>query len=144
MLNDEMVAQHHHFQILIVPNSERSFVNELCAKVQLHVIKGEIQYEVKKTLFAGNYQVNSFALIESDWASNLRFVSLLKKNKQWTRRSLFGREIRQHLLHLCEIPQPPKMKSLQRIHLLLCLIFTIRWIYVELMLHINILLEIGT
>ena len=76
MLNDEMVAQYHHFQILIVPNSVRSFVNELCA---------------------GNYQVNSFALIESDWESNLRFVSLLKrisKNKQWTRRSLFGREIR--------------------------------------------------
>ena len=73
--------------------------------------------KLKRHYLAGNYQVNSFALIESDWASNLRFVSLLKKNKQWTRRSLFGREIRQHLLHSCEIPQPPKMKSLQRIHL---------------------------
>lgn len=53
--------------------------------------------KLKRHYLDGNYQVNSFALIESDWASNLRFFSLLKrisKNKQWTRRSLFGREIR--------------------------------------------------
>ena len=50
--------------------------------------------KLKRHYLDGNYQVNSFALIESDWASNLLFVSLLKKNKQWTRRSLFGREIR--------------------------------------------------
>ena len=51
MLNDEMVAQYHHFQIPVVPNSVHSFVNAFCAKVYLHIIKGEIQHEVKKTPF---------------------------------------------------------------------------------------------
>lgn len=53
--------------------------------------------ELKRHHLAGNYQVNSSAFIESDWVSNLRFFSLLRsisKNKQWTRRFLFGREIR--------------------------------------------------
>ena len=53
--------------------------------------------KLKRHYLAGNYQINSFALIESDWASNLRLFSLLKRisnNQRWTRRSLFGREIR--------------------------------------------------
>ena len=90
--------------------------------------------KLKRHYLAGmrNYQANS---LETDWVSNLRFFSLLKsilKNKQWTEEK-FVSTFCTRVKYL----NPPKRKVFYEFIFLLCLIFTIRWKYAELMLHIN-------